>query len=184
MRLPSLAFVALLLLAPGCAILRVWESPGPAAELPRIEPVQDISDVEQLVQYSAFLRHLDGQALAREHTLMRQKAKRAKTSLNRAKLALIYALPGLASRDDAKAVVLLKPLAKETTSPGVRNFALLVLSLVTENQRLDNNMRSLSAKLKEEQRRSLELQQKLDALKLIEKSLSDRDRGTTLLPKK
>jgi hypothetical protein len=53
----------------------------------------------------------------------------------------------------------------------------LLLSLVTDNRRLDEGAQALAAKLKDEQTKAAELQQKLEALKSIEKSLSERDRG-------
>lgn len=160
------------------------EAPKPEMTRPELPNVdQGVNDAEALVQYAAYLRRLSAADLNREHESMKQHVARAKTDLNRAQLALIYILPGLSLHDDAKALTILDPLVKEATSPAVRNFAMLMSSMVGDNKRLDENVQNLNSKLKEEQKQSAELQQKLDALKSIEKSLSERDRGKAA-PKK
>ena len=149
----------------------------PSLELPRAS-----NDAETLVQYGIYLKRLPGAELNREFDSMKQNVARARTDLNRAQLALFYALPGLAPRDGARAAAMLDALGKDASSPVIRNFAVLLLSLVADNRRLDDSLLNLNNKLKEEQKQTAELQQKLDALKSIEKSLSERDHGKTAAP--
>ena len=190
MRLSYLLLAGMVSAATGCALFPNLQLPGPThsqreppkVEAPKVEPpkvevVQATGDAEALVQYTAYVRRLNAADQGREQEAMKQLVAKNKTELNRAELALTYALPGLASRDDARALNLLEPLAKEASSPAIRNFALLLLSFVAENRRVDDNLQTVSGKLKDEQKQSAELQQKLEALKSIEKSLSDRDRG-------
>lgn len=157
------------------------EPPKPEAPKPDLSP--SANDAEALIQYATYLRRLNTADLIRELEAMKLTLAKNKSDLNRAQLAMAYALPGLASRDDSRALTMLDSLAKEATSPTVRNFVLMLLSLVADNRRLDDSVQTLSAKLKDEQKQSAELQQKLEALKSIEKSLSDRDRGKTTAPK-
>ena len=202
MRLSYLLLAGVVTAAAGCALFPGLQTPAPAppqqeppkveapkveapkVEAPKVEVVQATGDAEALVQYTAYIRRLNAADLGREQDAVKQLVAKNKTELNRAELALTYALPGLASRDDARALSLLEPLAKEASSPAIRNFALMLLSFVAENRRVDENLQTVSGKLKEEQKQSAELQQKLEALKSIEKSLSDRDRGKAPPPKK
>ena len=157
----------------------------PNTDVPKTDlPPVAVADGETLIQYAAYLRRLSPVDLTREHETVKQLVAKNKSDMSRAQLALVYTLPGLPLRDDAKALAILDSLGKEATSPAVRNFALLLLSLVADNRRLEESVQTLTSKVKDEQKQSAELQQKLDALKSIEKSLSDRDRGKSGAPKK
>ena len=57
-----------------------------------------------------------------------------------------------------------------TGGSGLRALAALVYNQITEERRIDE-------KMKEEQKRADSLQQKLDALKEVEKSLLDREQS-------
>lgn len=147
------------------------------AHLPLDKPPVErtASDAETLLQYPAYLRRLTPTELAREFEALNFGSVRNLSELQRAQLAMIYALPGLYLHDDTKAMQLLDLLVREAQSPAVRGFALLVAGLVAERRRLDDMNQTLAAKLKAEQRANDQLEQKLEALKSIEKSLSDRD---------
>jgi len=174
MRLFFLMLIPVFMSMTGC-ITTATKMPVPVEEPIKLEIVP--SDTEALVQYAAYLRRLSVTDLNREHEALKQTVAKSRTDLSRAQLAMIYALPGLPLRDDAKALPLLESLGKDAISPTVRNFALLLLSLVADNKRLDEAAQVLNGKVKDEQKLSGELQQKLDALKSIEKSLSERDRS-------
>lgn len=181
MQLLFLAIIAVFMSAAGCALDGKVIKESSVNEPSRPEFPVAVNDAETLVQYGAHLRRLSANELNREHEALKQSAAKSKSDLNRAQLAMIYALPGLPLRDDAKAVIMLESLGKDAQSSGIRNFALLLLSMVSDNRRLDEGAQALAAKLKDEQTKSAELQQKLEALKSIEKSLSERDRGKSPL---
>ena len=92
-----------------------------------------------------------------------------KSSVNRLRYAWISGLLGATAGDDARLQGLLEPLMAKngfaTTHP-LRSVAEMMVALLAERTR----------QLKEEQKRSDALQQKLDALKAIEKNLLDRER--------
>ena len=92
-----------------------------------------------------------------------------KSSVNRLRYAWISGLLGATAGDDARLQGLLEPLMAKggfaATHP-LRPVADVMLSLLAERTR----------QLKEEQKRADALQQKLDALKAIEKNLLDRER--------
>ena len=92
-----------------------------------------------------------------------------KSSVNRLRYAWILGLLGAAAGDDARLQGLLEPLMAKggfaTTHP-LRPVAEVMLVQLAERTR----------QLREEQKRADALQQKLDALKAIEKNLLDRER--------
>ena len=141
------------------------------------------TDADWIVDYATALRRMSATELQREHEAVKQNAARTRSDQSRMQLALIYALPGTALRDPVAAQPILDSLAREGTSPAVRNFAPLLTSFLGEVRRLDESAQVLSARLKEEQKVSAELQQKLEALKSIERSISDRDRAKPTAPK-
>ncbi|MES2355744.1 MAG: hypothetical protein V4568_15360 [Pseudomonadota bacterium] len=178
-------FIAVLLGMAGCVANRVVETP---VQLPKHQSTARdssnvASDSDILLEYANYLRRLSASELTREHESLRQAVAKSKTDLTRAELAMFYALPGLPLRDDSKALAMLEPLSKEASSPSVRNFVWLLIGFVADNKRLDEAAQASNTKLKEEQRQSAELQQKLEALKSIEKSLSERGRGKQSAPK-
>lgn len=181
MRLIFLMLVPVLISMTGC-VITAPKPPVPVEEPPKVEVTPIVSDTDTLIQYAGYLRRLNAADLNREHETLKQTVAKSRTDVSRAQLALIYTLPGLPLRDDAKAIPLLESLSKEAISPAVRNFASVLLILVADNKRLDDSAQLLSIKLKDEQKQSAELQQKLDALKSIEKSLSERDRSKSPAP--
>lgn len=93
-----------------------------------------------------------------------------KSSVNRLRYAWLSGLLGPAAGDDARLQGLLEPLVAKTggfapTHP-LRPVADVMLAQLAERTR----------QLKEEQKKADALQQKLDALKAIEKNLLDRER--------
>lgn len=93
-----------------------------------------------------------------------------KSSVNRLRYAWISGLLGPAAGDDARLQGLLEPLVAKSggfapTHP-LRPVADVLLAQLSERNR----------QLKEEQKKAEALQQKLDALKAIEKNLLDRER--------
>jgi hypothetical protein len=93
-----------------------------------------------------------------------------KSSVNRLRYAWISGLLGPTAGDDARLQGLLEPLLAKTggfaPSHPLRPVAEVMLAQLSERAR----------QLKEEQKKADALQQKLDALKAIEKNLLDRER--------
>jgi hypothetical protein len=102
-------------------------------------------------------------------------------------MALVLSMPNNPNRDYGRALLVLDPIAKEagnTPSNGgaLAHFALILQAIIldnrrleAENKRLDENLQNTNSKLKDEQRQSELLQQKLDQLKSIEKGLLERN---------
>ena len=99
----------------------------------------------------------------RELNLASQAVTRQRSDLARLRLGLLQSLPANGA-DENRAIVTLEPLLK--ANGPVRAAAVVILAQLGERQR----------SLREEKKRSEDLQQKLDALKALERSLLGRER--------
>lgn len=132
------------------------ESPAVTEERPR-----RVSDTEKLLHYHAQLRRLTGPELLREHESARQAYVQSRSGYARVRYAMVLALPGTPFHDDARALTLLEPLAR-TAGDELAGLSSLLTAQIQERRRLDGTAQAL--------------QQKLDALKSLERSLSNRGR--------
>ena len=145
----------------------------PALPTPAPEPLKLPEDQEQsLVLLLEMTRVASASAddLRKEFTGAQNAFNRDKSSVNRLRFAWLSALLGPAAGDDARLSGLVEPLVAKTgglalTHP-LRPVADLIFTQISERTR----------QVREEQKRADALQQKLDALKAIEKQLLDRER--------
>lgn len=92
---------------------------------------------------------------------------------NRLRLAMVLSLPQVPWHDNARVIALVAPLTQaqaEDAAP-LRNLALLLQKSAAERLRLGDEQRRRETALRAEQRRSEELQQKLDALRAIDRDM-------------
>jgi len=144
----------------GCGVLRGLETQEPAPWVQAGGP-QPASDVESLLLYFQHVRKLSAPELGKEHDAARQAYSRTRTDFNRVRFAMLLALPNTAYSDDARALELLDPVAKNPKGP-FSGLALFLASHLQERRRLDASAQGL--------------QQKLDALKSLERSMIERKR--------
>ncbi len=145
----------------------------PALPTPLPEPLKLPEDQEQsLALLLEMTRAANASAddLRKEFTGAQNAFNKDKSSVNRLRFAWLSALLGPAAGDDARLSGLLEPLVAKTgglplTHP-LRPVADLILTQISERTR----------QVREEQKKADALQQKLDALKAIEKQLLDRER--------
>jgi len=185
--IPGRLAVALvtLALAAGCVV----PPAPPAVTTPMAPPpAKGPTSADEVVAYLARLRELDEAGLAAEASRQREFARNAPTELNRLKVAL--ALSAAPQSDEADIMVLVEPLAKETPGidPDVRAMASFLHSVVVERRRLKETAVTAGNRSRDDRRaaetqrqradslqeRNMQLQQKLDALTNLEKSLSNR----------
>jgi hypothetical protein len=134
------------------------------------------SSSDELANYLVRLRSMNDAALAAEAT----KLKKEQGDLPRVKAAMALSLSSQA--DDAEILALLEtPAKRENGDREVRAMASFLQVLALERRRLKESAAAAGVKLREEKRtsdmqkqRADSLQQKLDALTELEKSLSDR----------
>lgn len=144
----------------------------PAAAVPAREPIKLPEDHEQslaLLIEMARSANASPDDLRKDFVASQTAFNKDKSSVNRLRHAWISGLVGSAAGDDARLQGLLEPLVAKggfaATHP-LRAVAEVMLAQLTERTR----------QIKEEQKKADALQQKLDALKAIEKNLLDRER--------
>jgi hypothetical protein len=150
----------------GCGLLPVEES-APVGEEPiamreeplRIERPRTQSEAENLLAYYQHIRKLPTADLGKEHDLARQAYTLARSDFNRVRLAMLLSLPGTTLSDEPRALDLLDPVAKNSAGE-LQGLALLLATNLQERKRLDANAQGL--------------QQKLDALRTLERSMIER----------
>lgn len=144
----------------GCGALRGLETQEPAPWVQAGSP-QPASDVESLLLYFQHIKKLPVPELGKEHDAARQAYSRTRTDFNRVRFAMLLALPNTAYSDESRALELLDPVAKNQKGQ-FSGLALLLASHLQERKRIDANAQGL--------------QQKLDALKSLERSMIERKR--------
>ena len=138
------------------------------------------SSAEELFAYLAGLRGMNDSALAAEAARQRREA----SDLARVKAALALSLTLQSEESDILALVE-ATARKENVDRDLRAMASFLQSLATERRRLRESAATAGVRLRDERRaheaqrqRAEALQQKLDALTELEKSLSDRQSST------
>ena len=144
----------------GCGVVRLAEPLEPAPWVQAGTP-QPASDAESLLLYFQHIRKLTGAEVSREHEAARSAYARARTDFNRVRLAMVLSLPGTAFYDDARSLDLYDTVAKHEGGR-LQGLALLLGSHLQEQRRLTASAQGL--------------QQKLDALKSLERSMIERSR--------
>ncbi len=120
--------------------------------------VRPSSDAVSLLYYVDYLRNLSAADQEQERERQRKAYAKDKSDFHRFQYALALSAPAAAAADRRQALQLLEPLSREAKGH-------------------DPELHLLAQLLFSELRRSEELERKLEALKDIERSLLQRDRG-------
>ncbi|HET7308400.1 MAG TPA: hypothetical protein VFK24_11405 [Gammaproteobacteria bacterium] len=100
-----------------------------------------------------------------------------RSAADRLRLALLAALLPEPMHDAARAKSLLTGYSWKTTEPGYAGLAKVTLHVLDAQRESDHQLARTRTKLTDAQQQSAHLQNQLDALKAIEKSLGERRRG-------
>ncbi len=119
-------------------------------------------EAERLLAYFERLKRLQGAELAREHESARQAYARTASEFNRIGYAMTLSLPAAPFNDDTRALELLQPVVRNNRN-GLRALGVLLTTFIQERRRLGVNLAAA--------------QQKLDALRSLERRLIERDQS-------
>ena len=138
--------------------------------------------------YLERLRALDEAALAAEAARQKQAGLREPSDVTRLKLAMALILN--AQSDESEILVLVEPLARgsRVNDPDLRAMAGFLHAMAIERRRLKDSTTAANARSRDDRRaleaqkqradqmqeRMVQLQEKLDALSNLEKSLTNR----------
>ena len=146
----------------GCAPMGTVETPTPRPEpIPEPRPAPPTSDAEHLLNYFQHAKTLSATDLNREHDSARGAYSRMRTDFNRVRYAMLLSLPNTNFFDEARALEVLEPVSRNQNGQ-LHGLAYLLTSHLQERKRLEANAQGL--------------QQKLDALKSLERSMIERKR--------
>lgn len=147
-RLAGLLLAALLA---GCAALPEWLR-------------SDERQAAELLDHANRVAAMDPPAQRRERDAAQAAQARDRSAAARVRLGLLYALPGAAIQDDARALALLEGGAERPASGAIGQVARFVAAQVRERQR----------QVGDEQKKTELVKQQLEALKAIERSILER----------
>lgn len=138
------------------------QQPPPAAP-PAIPPVNE-EDQQALALLADLQRYIadPGEDLKRELAAANQTVPRTRSDAARIRLAVLLTLPAAGPPDEARALSLLESVAGKNagTSP-LKQIAMILYAQISERMR----------SLREEQKKTAAAQEKLDALRAVERSL-------------
>ncbi len=190
--LTGMALLLCGLLFGGCSSVK---SPYTSAHQSTGQP----NNVDGYLAYYRYTSILSTEELKKEYAMVTQAYAKTKNDNSRLQLALLLSLPNTSFRDDSRALGLLKEFLanKANDSSQLKDFALLLSSSVAEhkrqeeklkteqsrNEELEQKLEVLKDKLKTEQSHGEELEQKLEALKGIEKSIIERQQSQPAMSK-
>ena len=116
--------------------------------------------------------------IAKAYSKALQDFSATRSDSNRLRLAMLLALPDTPFHDTSTALNLLNDWPQsETDSPSaLRGFARLLSVLLIQQQQSNNALNEMAQKNKEVQKRADALQDKIDAVKNMEKNLMNRNK--------
>lgn len=143
------------------------------------------SEVATLLAYSQRIRSLPHDGLAAEYALANQALAKQRSDSLRLRLALLLTLPNAPFRDDSRGAALAEEVFnnKNGDNAELKALAQYIVTVANEQKRQEERYQLLAQKLKEEEKRAEALQQKVDALKSIEKDLINREKTKPLTVK-
>jgi len=151
---------------PGPAPLRSEETAWLKPEAPR-----PTSLLEASLAYYAHARTLGPAEWTRENEALKEAVARTPADFHRLRQALLLLSPAAPAKETGRLAPLLERLEKDTqrSTSGLHPLVVLLRAEVEERRRLEE-------KLRDESKKNEELEQKLEALKAIEKNLIERRR--------
>jgi hypothetical protein len=178
-----LRFRRLLVTAASCAVVACSNlghlgSPEASRDDYWLKGASAASRADSLLLWFDYARRLSAAEWAREHEQLRLRSATDKSDFSRLRYAILLAVPNAPAREQARASSLLESLTKDAASrdAGMRALAQLLVTDLAERRRLAEDLQSTAQRQKDDAARAADLEQKLEALKEIEKNLQQRER--------
>lgn len=143
-----------------------------------VPQIQNPSQAVSLLSYANNLRNRNTNELNSELETLNRAYTQHRTEENRLRLGIFHAMTP--NGDRARALSLLDVAPSDTAKRGRNNpIAIILIPLLQEARRSDDGISTAQQRLRDEQKRSESLQQKLDAIREIEKKMVERVPGKT-----
>jgi hypothetical protein len=156
-------------------------APAPVLAPPAQKPPfsrQPVGDADRVVAYYGYLSGLSAEQLAREYERTLRFYREQYSDLTFMQVVLLRMMPSAPFRDSTQARDMLSSFVKEprVRSSDLQPFALLLLTMLNEQQEKDAEIQAQAQRLKEETRRYDAVKQKLDALIDAERKMLERNK--------
>ena len=144
-------------------VVIVQAPPPSSAPAPAPPPPVNEEEEQALALLGDLQRYAleSGDDLKRELAAANQAMNRTRSDANRIRLAMLLTLANAGAPDDSRALSLLEPLAGKTSTSPMKQIAMVIYVQIVERTR----------SVKEEQKKTAAAQEKLDALRAVERSL-------------
>lgn len=137
-------------------------------------------ETDRLFIYFEEIQKLTAQERLQEYDLLKRTFAQEKSDFVRVQMAILLSVPDSTFHDEERAQSMLDPLLKDRASPSaLRPIAYLISIMLEERKKLEEDRRDLEQLLDDEKRRNDALEQKLEALRLLEKNLIEREGGNS-----
>lgn len=159
------------------------ETPKPVVKKPPVECTPEVIELtsgsDELLQQIAAVRSKSAGQLKQEFDDAKRDFGANGGDSARLRLVALYLMPGTPFRNEAQAAQLLEPYSRADgrARAEFRGVAQLLLNQLEQARRQDVVSQAHMLKLKDEQKRTEELQRKLDALKDVERAMIQKDQG-------
>jgi hypothetical protein len=159
------------------------EPPQPAEKAPAAQEAipfvrQAVGDADRLMGYYGYLSTLSAERLVQEHERTLRFYRQQYSDFTLMQLVLQRIMPQAPFRDSAQAQEMLSSFLREprTQTSELRPVALLLSTMLTEQQQKEAEVQAQAQKVKEETRRYEEVKQKLDAIVDTERKMLQRNK--------
>jgi hypothetical protein len=161
------------------------QPPTPAPEAVSAAPAQKppfsrqpVGDADRVVAYYGYLSGLSAEQLAREYERTLRFYREQYSDLTFMQVVLLRMMPNAPFRDSTQARDMLSFFVKEprVRSSDLQPLALLLLTMLNDQQAKDAEIQAQAQRLKEETRRYDAVKQKLDALIDAERKMLERNK--------
>lgn len=168
----AISLITIYAVLAGCTVTPSQQSPVSFTEqTSQHDELDQSSNLDELMQYHDLLQEKNTFQLSWEYNYAKNHFKNSSSPENRLKYILLISLPNTAFTDIQAALDLLNSWPQEiTVPPNLASFKKLLTILLTEQQIARNNTRNLTQKLKASEEQIQTLQNRIDAIKSIEKN--------------
>jgi hypothetical protein len=135
-------------------------------------------DLDRLLNYFVRIRKLPTVEQGKEREGAQKAYLDSPSEYGRVRLAMLLSLPGTTFGDEARALELIEPVAKNQRAL-LHPLAILLGTYIQEQRRLSGSVQGLQQNLQGLQQNLQGLQQKIDALKSLDRSLIEREQSGT-----
>lgn len=138
----------------------------------------DSEIVVTLMRYSRLIGELSEEALGTEFEKLEKAVKNNPSTRGNLKLAVLLSMPASRFYDEKRAEAILNQVLKQSEgrTPALKEYAHLLMTTLKQRSSFQQMYEDLHKKLQKERSERKQLQQQVEALKSIEKSITTRQK--------